>query len=155
MSFPFLSPFFFSFFPWLSSFSTSHPSLTHSLTHCWDSSSKRFHGHWHRKRALLASLQQNSKLSHHFRPGPIYLLLSDTVFLTHIHDPDPGFPDTHFMQQKPSWTQPLLVNQGPTRRRSPPYLMHIVISFFFFFSFLLYGYWIFDFWLWIMDFEFH
>ena len=93
--------FFFSFSP------DSHLSLPlnalilHSLTHCWDSSSKRFHGHWHWKRALLASPQQNSKLSHHFRPGLIYLLLSDIVFLTHMHVPNPGFPDTHFMRQNP------------------------------------------------------
>ena len=73
-------------------------SFIHSLTPCWDSS-KRFHGHRHRKWALLASLQQNSKLSHHFRPGLIYLLLSNIMFLTHMHNPDPRVPDTHFMRQ--------------------------------------------------------
>ena len=53
----------------------------------------------------------------------------------------------------PSPSAPL-IHRHPTRYRSRPYLVRIVISFFFFFSFLLYGYWILDFGFWIFYYGF-
>ena len=155
MSFPFLSPFFFFFFfPWLSSFSTSqcsHPSLTHSLlglllkTFPWsltlEASSPSF---------TTTKLQT-------FPPLSTWPDLPLTLRYRVPHPyarPRPRISRYPLHATKPSWTQPLLVNQGPARRQSPPYLVCIVISFFFFFSFLLYGYWILDFGFLIMDFGF-